>query len=67
MASLILICVISVAYVAGMERGKKPIRDYQIDLHMDTVWLYDGERLVGRFTNTRYDSQLDSLILKDNL
>ncbi len=40
--------------------------DYQISLHFDTVWLYDGSRLVGSYINTKWDSQLDSLILKDN-
>jgi hypothetical protein len=43
------------------------LQDYQIKLHMDTVWIYDYDRLVGKFVNTKWDSQLDSVILKDNL
>lgn len=43
------------------------LRDYQIDLHIDTVWLYDGDRLVGRFINSTPNSKLDSLISEDNL
>lgn len=39
--------------------------DYQINIHMDTIWLYDGSRLVGKVLNT-WNSPLDSLILKDN-
>lgn len=45
---------------------KLKLRDYQIDLHMDTVWIYDHDRLVGRFTNTTWNSQYDSIIMKDN-
>lgn len=41
-------------------------RDYQISLHMDTVWIFDGNREVGRFTNTTWNSQYDSIFLKDN-
>lgn len=40
-------------------------RDYQIDIHNDTIWLYDGKRLVGKVLN-KWNSPLDSLILKDN-
>lgn len=43
------------------------LRDYQIELFNDTVWVYDADRLVGKYTNTKWDSQLDSILLKDNL
>lgn len=43
------------------------LRDYQIELHLDTVWLYDADRLVATFINTSWDSKLDSVIMKDNL
>lgn len=42
------------------------LHDYQIELHMDTMWVYDGPRLVGTLINTKWDSKLDSLILQDN-
>lgn len=42
------------------------LQDYQIRLHMDTVWVFDRERLVGEYINTKWDSQMDSIILKDN-
>lgn len=41
------------------------LRDYQIDLHMDTVWIYDGDRLVGRYISN-WKNQMDSIILADN-
>lgn len=48
--------------------GCPPIlpRDYQLDLHMDTVWVYDGDRLVDRYITT-WGTHLDSVLLKDNL
>lgn len=45
----------------------KYLQDYQIQLHMDTVWIYDYDRLVGKFVNEEWDSKLDSIIMKDNL
>lgn len=45
----------------------KYLQDYQIQLHMDTVWIYDYDRLVGKFVNEQWDSKLDSIIMKDNL
>jgi hypothetical protein len=43
--------------------------DYQIELHMDTIWIYDGDRLVGSHVDTaaRHGQWIDSLILNDNL
>lgn len=45
----------------------KHLRDYQIEVHYDTVWIYDENRLVGTFVNTKWDSKLDSIIINDNL
>lgn len=42
-----------------------PIHDYQLDVHYDTVWLYEGDRLVDSWI-TDYTSKIDSVILKDN-
>lgn len=39
--------------------------DYQLDLHMDTVKIYDGDRLVGSYISN-WNNQMDSIILKDN-
>lgn len=41
------------------------MRDYQIDLHNDTVWVYDGQRLVERYVTT-WKGQIDSALLNDN-
>jgi|SRR5687767_1363080 len=48
------------------------MRDYQIELHMDTLWVYDGDRLVGTHINKSINSYVhgefvDSLIMADNL
>jgi hypothetical protein len=40
-------------------------RDYEITLYMDTLWLWDGPRLVGRYT-TNWKNQIDELLVKDN-
>lgn len=40
-------------------------RDYQIDLYIDTIWVYDGERLVSKYV-TNFKSQMDSVLLDDN-
>ena len=42
------------------------LRDYQIQVHMDTVWIYDRTRLVDKYVSN-WRSQIDSVILKDNL
>ena len=65
MKRIIIIAAILSLYFAG--NAQSYLRDYQIELHMDTVWLYDGDRLVGQFINSNPDSKLDSIILKDNL
>ncbi len=41
------------------------MRDYQLDLHNDTVWVYDGQRLVERYV-TNWKGQIDSVLLNDN-
>ena len=79
---IIIACIFSIAFAScsvenvankcpyeGAEcpNAQSYLRDYQIELHMDTVWLYDGDRLVGQFINSTPNSTLDSIILKDNL
>lgn len=43
----------------------KNVRDYQLELHMDTVWIYDGDRLVDWYIST-WNSQLDTILMNDN-
>ena len=43
------------------------LRDYQVEYHFDTVWIYDADRLVGSYIDSSYTSKMDSIILKDNL
>jgi hypothetical protein len=40
--------------------------DYQIELHNDTVWIYDNGRYVGQYI-TDWKQQIDTILLKDNL
>jgi len=39
--------------------------DYQINLHNDTVWIYDGNRFVGKYTSN-WNNQMDTILLTDN-
>lgn len=41
------------------------LRDYQIDLHEDTVRVWDGERLVDTYI-TNWENQIDTILLNDN-
>jgi hypothetical protein len=43
------------------------LHDYQIELDMDTVYIYDGKRLVERFVSTDWNSKYDSVFIRDNL
>jgi uncharacterized lipoprotein YmbA len=43
-----------------------PARDYQISIHNDTLWLFEGKRFVGRVVDTLWNSPLNNLILFDN-
>ncbi len=45
--------------------NKEVKTDYQINLHGDTVFVFDGERYVGKIVSL-YNSPLDSLLLNDN-
>jgi len=42
-----------------------PLRDYQIELYNDTVWIFDRNRPVGRYISN-WHNQIDTIILKDN-
>ncbi len=40
-------------------------RDYQIEVYNDTVWVYDGQRLVDRYISN-WKGQIDTVLLNDN-
>lgn len=51
----------------AQEYWKQHRRDYQIEVYMDTLWLYDGDRMVGRINSTQNDTgAVMGLILADN-
>jgi hypothetical protein len=49
---------------------EKYLRDYQLNYYMDTVWVYDGDRLVGSHIDSinglNHGKFIDSIILADN-
>lgn len=51
--------------VANTESKSDLLRDYQIELHMDTVWIYDGDRLVGSYISD-WENQMDTFLIEDN-
>lgn len=65
---------IAARYIYSNSKPDKPVRDgvvspydYQIELHNDTTWLYDGERLVGITIDSTYSGKgLYDLITADN-
>jgi hypothetical protein len=48
----------------GMECLVKK-RDYEIELYGDTLWVFDGDRPVGRYISN-WHNQIDTILLKDN-
>ena len=51
--------------IENLKNDTSLLKDYQISLYDDTVWMYSNKRFVGWFV-THYDSQYDSIICKDN-
>lgn len=47
------------------EHSNDLFRDYQLEVHYDTVRIYDGRRLVGQYISTE-NEMLMTLILADN-
>lgn len=41
------------------------LRDYQLDINIDSTAIWDGDRKVGTIYNN-WNTSLDSLIMKDN-
>lgn len=54
------------ALLVETRRNQAVLQDYQIQLDMDTVTIYDRGRVVGKFT-TDFTSKYDSVFIKDNL
>lgn len=57
---------------AECPNAQSVMQDYQLEYYMDTLWVYDGSRLVGKHINTdttsyTHGSFIDSLIMADNL
>ena len=51
---------------------QKYLRDYQLEYHNDTLWIYDADRLVGIHIDYSSDGInhgefIDVTVLKDNL
>jgi hypothetical protein len=44
---------------------QKYLQDYQVQVYYDTVWVYDYDRLVGKYV-TDWTGKLDSVLLADN-
>ena len=62
--------IVLVLLVSGIEYlvykfGKSVRRDYQIDVYMNTYYLYDGPVLIGTFEYGD-NNKLDSLVDQDN-
>lgn len=53
------------SYNVPVSYSAPSIHDYQLDVHYDTVWLYEDNRLVKSWIQKDTDS-LYSIILKDN-
>ena len=66
---LVLILMLSVSCIT-MKKHNKLMKDYQILLYMDSVWIYDKGRSVGKFvhlTDSSWKNQYDSIFTRDNL
>lgn len=58
-------------FITATVKHHKPITDYQINLHNDTLFLYDGSRLVGTHIDNgrgalQHGAFIDSVITNDN-
>lgn len=58
-------------FITATVKHHKPSTDYQINLHNDTLFLYDGSRLVGMHIDNgreglKHGQFLDSIMTEDN-
>lgn len=53
----------------SLKKHNRLMGDYQISLHMDSVWIYDKGRFVGKFihNDSTWNNQYDSIFIQDNL
>lgn len=68
MKTIILLCILIVVLIfdfcTSKDRLKSQLRDYQIECTMDSMYLYDNQKLIGTIP---YDSSKFSLLIyKDN-
>jgi hypothetical protein len=63
-----LVMLILFTSCISIKKYHRALKDYQIELHMDTVWVHDKRRLVGMFihTDSSWNNQYDSVFIKDN-
>jgi len=63
---LSIILLFTIGYVAGCNEGDTGnLQEYQIRVEMDSAYIYDNGRLVGKCAHG--SDGIDSVILKDNL
>ncbi len=43
-----------------------PARDYQIEMSIDSIYIYDGKRLVGAIPFEWGENKFEDLIMSDN-
>lgn len=65
LALLLLSCISLLCLFFSTYLRHEGTTDYQLNIHNDTIWLYDGGRFVGKVPNY-WNSPLDSLITLDN-
>ncbi len=51
--------------IASTKPNKPKLRDYQLDVYNDTIYMFDGNKRIGMFTYTD-SSEIGKIILNDN-
>ncbi len=67
---LSIILLISFDSCITLKKHNRLMKDYQILLYMDTVWIFDKGRFVKGFVHhndSSYNNQYDSVFIEDNL
>jgi hypothetical protein len=65
----LLILALFLPSCISMKKYNRLMKDYQISIHMDSVWVFDKGRFVGKFihNDSSWNNGYDSIIMKDNL
>lgn len=64
-----LLLLVLLTSCISTKKYRKHMCDYQVELHMDTAWIYDRGRLVGKFihiNDSAWTNPYDSIFLRDN-